>query len=234
MTAMRMAVSVWAMLTVLGACPAACQQRQFPRWEVAPIALEGTWEGAPTVVIGEVRNITAVGDEPALDLQWPAGPWIKRIYWCEADFYAYAPIKGTVPARGKKYLWGAIRAGCKLDPLPPDSTRVWFIREEGDYIRPVVDAGGRFYLTFRVKWDYKSSEDPETQFGRLLLNPKARNATIRDFAEAIDEPASTACFILGKARCVEEIRALTSLGDPDLTRAACDFLSSQYQEKCEP
>jgi hypothetical protein len=187
------------------------------------------------VVVGEVRNITSVGDEPVKDLPWPAGPWIKRIYWCEADFNAYAIIKGPPPALGKRYEWGAIRPGCKLDALPPDSTRVWFIREEGDYIRPVVDAGGRFYVTFLVKWDYNSKEEPQTRLGRLLLNPTARHASLRQFAEEIyDELVTTGCMILGKARCVEEIRALTSLGDPDLTRAACDFLKSQFREQCKP
>jgi len=231
---MRIAVPVCFMLAVLGLRPALCQERQFARWEVAPLTLMGTWERAAAVVVGEVRNITAAGDHPVGDLPWPAGPWIKRIYWCEADFYGYAAIKGTLPARGKKYLWGAIRPGCKLEALPLDSTQVWFIREEGEYVRPAVDAGGYFFITFRVKWDYKSKEDPQTRFGRLLLNPTGRHDSLRQFGKDIGDPASTACSILGRARCVEEIRALTLLGDPDLTRAACDFLRTQYDESCRP
>jgi hypothetical protein len=112
-------------------------------------------------------------------------------------------------------------------------TRVWFIREEGKYVRPVVDGFGIYFVNFYVPWDESPARDPQEQFGDLLLSPAARGATLAEFADGFFTPAATACFVLGRAPCIERIRSLAKLGEPELQRAACDFLKSEFQVGCE-
>jgi hypothetical protein len=210
---------------------AGCSTRRFPEWRVAPLTMLGVWEASPAVVVGEVRNRRAVGRQEIQNPPWPVASTINRIYWCEAEFSAFAAIKGKLPSR-KRYFWGSVREGCKMDDLPPNSSRVWFIREEGDFIRPVVDGGGRLYLTFSANWDSNLAENPQIRFASLLLTPSAMSATLSEFAQGFDDPASTACFIIGRQQCTERIRSLSNLGDAALQRAACEFLHSQFQEDC--
>jgi hypothetical protein len=111
-------------------------------------------------------------------------------------------------------------------------TRVWFVRQEGDYLRPVVDAGGPLCLTFNFKWSVKSGENPSEHFARLLLTPLAVASTPVEYAQRFFSFASPACSIMGKGECIGEIKALAAMGVPYLRREACDFLASQFHETC--
>jgi len=133
--------------------PVCDSQESFPKWEVAPIGLVGTWERADDVVVGDVSNIQALGSQKISDSDRPrpVASTINEIFWCQADFHADSVVKGKIPTPGKKLIWAAIRPGCDIvrfhfgyEETTPPVTRVWFVREEGEYIRPVVDAGGLF------------------------------------------------------------------------------------------
>lgn len=214
-------------------------QKRLPEWKVLPLTLLGVWESAPVVVVGDVRNVAPIGVQKIKNPPWPVASTIDRVYWCEADFITYAVVRGRLPASGKKFVWGSVHPGCELNlPDPPRDgrpfTHVWFIREEGNYLRPVVDGGGFYCYTFYANWEDGSNVAPETRFARLLLTPSADGAALRNYAARFDTPASTACFILGREPCTQQIKALAALGDPDLHRAACKFLRSQFQEECAP
>jgi len=232
---MRLCRVAWFLLAPLSL--GGCAERQFPEWRVLPLTLEGAWESAPAVVIGDVRSVAPLGVQEIKVTPRFVSPSIKHIYWCEGEFRAHSAVKGRLPRTGKKYIWASVRPGCDLYRYAPPRderpiTRAWFIREEGDYVRPVADGGSFYFVTFYANWEPSSDIDPQARFARLLLTPSARDTSLRDFATGFESGASTACFILGRERCVELIRPLAALGDPELRRAACDFLRLQYQEGC--
>lgn len=236
---MRRYSTILALVLLTLLHPGACAQKRFPEWKVSPIGLEGSWEMAPIVVVADVRNVAPIGVQKIKNPPWPVASTIDRVYWCQGDFVTYAVVKGRRPASGKKFVWGSVHPGCELNLAEPPRdgrpfTDVWFIREEGNYLRPVVDGGGYYCYTFYTNWDDGSSVAPQTRFARLLLTPSADGASVQDYARRFFTPASTACFILGREPCIEQIRALAALGDPDLRQAACEFLRSQFQEKCAP
>jgi hypothetical protein len=160
---------------------------------------------------------------------------VRVIYWCRGALDIRAVVKGRRPAAGKEFLWGIAKPDC-TEYVSDDShaiSRVWFIREEEKFLRPVVDGFGIYYVNFYVPWATDPRREPQQQFGELLLSPAARAASLADFAQGFDAHASTACFLLGRERCIERIRSLSRLGDPDLHRAACDFLNSEMEVACE-
>ena len=112
--------------------------------------------------------------------------------------------------------------------------RVWFLRNEGDYLRPVVDAGSAFYLRLFPKWENDANVDHQAKFAELLLTPMANDRTLGEFAKGFSNPASVACEILGEMTCSLRIRDLAKLGDPELRGAACNYLESQLLVKCSP
>jgi len=235
----RRPITTSLLLVILALRGAQCTGQEFPAVRYIPLTLLGAWESAPLVVVGEARNIQAVGTQKVKNLPWPAPPTVNLIYWCKATLSVSTSVKGRFPIKEKQLLWGAIRPGCNLylddqngDGRP--AIRVWFVREEGDYLRPVVDGFGIYYIRFDAEWDESSTIDAEAQFGELLLTPSARSATLKDFAEGFFNPASAACFILGRERCVERIRSLAALGEPALRESACGFLKSEYRLECTP
>jgi hypothetical protein len=148
-------------------------------------------------------------------------------------------LRGVLPAAGKKFLWGAVEPGCDVTRFTDNKrgevgtvTKVWFLREEVNYLRPVVDAYGPFYCTFNALWG--NPANPEDRFAQLLLTPSANNQTLREFATGFFKTASVACMILGHKGCIDKIKTLASLGDLDLRNAACSYLKSQFGETCTP
>jgi hypothetical protein len=115
------------------------------------------------------------------------------------------------------------------------------VREEGNYLRPAVDIGGAFFVGFYQKWNLPTGKQPAEHFADLLLTPSAIDTSLKDYADGFFNLANAACLILGQedlARqrapraCIGKLKALAGLGDPDLRRAACGYLESQFEEKC--
>jgi len=210
----------------------ACRaQEVFPEWRVAPVMLSGSWERAQHVVVGDVDNVVSIGSQPIPNPPpWP-GITVSDIYWCRADFHASSVIKGTIPPAGKKLLWAAMRPGCGLEyafygyqGADPPLTRIWFIREEGDYLRPAVDSGGVYFVSIHVKWPNPPKGEAARLFALLLLNPAVLGGALS--ANSLD----LFTLILGEDGAGERLRALAAgTRDDHLRRWVCDYLrSSKY------
>ena len=228
----------FSLLALVGAISALAAKRTFPDWTAEHLGLSGVWERTKFVAVGELHHVRPVGVQRPHNLPQMASPTIRQIYWCEGDFEFRELVRGEELARSRIYLWGAIEPGCKLDKegavIEGESlTQVWFMREEGAYLRPVVDGGGPFFFTFHVKWEpHTAGLGPEGYFGVLLLSPRATGLSTHEYAQTFIKPAGLGCWILGRSDCIQRIRALAALANRELRDAACAFLDSQFREKC--
>jgi len=210
----------------------------FPNWTVEPLGLSGVWERASFIVIGSLRDVHPIGSVRPATFPAMSSPNIRLIYWCEGNFEWKQVIRGQKLFQVTKYRWGAIRPGCGLEMearLRPDEplTEVWFLREEGGYLRPVIDAGGPLFFTLHTKWEPNSPGlEAERYFGKLLLSPTAIGFAAPEFARSFFKPAGLACWILGKDDCIPIILRLAATYPGQLHDAACEFLKSDLTVMC--
>jgi hypothetical protein len=220
--------------------PVCDSQEPFPKWEVAVIGLVGTWERADDVVVGDVSNVQALGSQKISDPPWPVASTINEIFWCRADFHADSVVKGKIPTPGKKLIWAAIRPGCGLERFrygyeesTPPVTRVWFVREEGEYIRPVVDAGAVFFASFHGRFTAAGKPEDWKRFALLFLNPEALGMSPAHYSVIFYYPVQLVRTILGDTECVEALRALSAYPDVSLHESVCTYLNSNFQQSCK-
>ena len=217
---------------------ASCSRRVYPQWRAVPMGLVGSWTNATSVVVADLQNVEYLGSQK---IDYVAGPPAGRnfnVYWCQGDLRIRSVVMGERLPSGKKFLWGAGQPGCGLirrgaEPERGPTTQVWFVRAEGNYIRPVVDAMGVYFVAFNGEQDLGSGPDPAKKFAELLLTPEAVDTNAHEYGRWWSfELVSTACFILGRERCSEELNRLAALGDLLLKKKVCEFLSSQFREAC--
>jgi hypothetical protein len=221
--------------------PSCRSQEAFPQWKVAgPFSgIEAQWGLADDVIVGDVSNVIAKGSQAVANPPWPVAPDIQEIYWCEADFRADAVVKGGLPPAGKKFLWAEIRPGCNIDmfvygygkALTP-TTRVWFLRREGNYLRPVADAGGAYFIAFRWKWTDVPKAAVSRLVAALLLDPTALDLGPGKYHIALDS-VRVARSILGDEELSVRLKALAAPPIPELHKLACDYLEAELRAPCK-
>lgn len=213
-------------------------QRNFPQWNAKPPQLLITlWNTSPIVAVGDMTNVRAFGEQHIDHLAAPVVQDLHVLYWCEAEFRQVASIKGSTLRLGAKYLWASVQPGCAVfhgDRQSYDRrvTRVWFLREEGAFLRPTFD-GTRQFLGLFTKWEDGPSLPPQQKFGAMLLTPSGFEEGLAGLAANIADVADLACAVLGERECVRRISALAKLGDPALRTAACEYLKAEHGEDCE-
>ena len=210
-------------------CLARGEQR-FPEFKAAPLLLVGEWDQAEAVVIGDIQKARPIGAQPSVHLSWPIPEGAYTVYWCESEFHVAATIKGIAPPSSATFVWGAGVPGCSLPsgsggaPAGKARFRVWFIRTEGDYLRPIADYGARYFLELGTRWT--QGPDPGPRLARLILSSNV--------SAPFPEPARLACWILGQQECVPLIRARLAEADPDIRREGCEFLVTELNLECSP
>lgn len=218
-------------------------QPTFPEFRVANKVLGGMWISSPIVAVGELSNVTTYGEQAVVNLPSPMSPDTHRLYWCEGDFNAIAIVKGALPETAKKYLWASVWPECKTpydnDPrmiFNRDKTHIWFLREEGEFIRPPFDVGVQAGRSFGIlpKWEDLPSLPPRERLGTALLTPSANGDTLEEYARYFGDVFDIACDLLGKEECTRQIRALAELGNPQLQEDACGLLEAVLKQTCPP
>jgi hypothetical protein len=230
-------------LVVVGAIlfAPACRSQEYPEMRFSRVfGVEGNWNRAEDVLFGRVVNVLQVGTQQIANPPQPLPDTVHEIYWCQADFRAAAAVKGSLPAPGKKVLWAVIRPDCSayldwdLDTgaNQPPVTRVWFLREEGEYLRPVSD-GGLFSVSFNWKWvDVPKAEAPRL-FASLLLDPASRGFPPERYSEAILDASEVARSILPKEELVARLKTLSLSPVPRAREDICGYLAAAFQEPCK-
>jgi hypothetical protein len=197
----------------------------------ANIGLSGTWERANIVIIGDVHNTGSLGEQMVRSVPAPVDPSINRLYWCKGELITRSVLRGNISPGARTFVWAAIRPGCSLDrfgfgiPTAADVSQVWFLREEKGILRPVVDAGGVYYLAFKGPWAQHATSDLGTAIGAILLDPQRISSSANEFAVSFGSIANAACSIMGMDRCRNAIRDLSvNTNSVDVQAAARTFL----------
>jgi hypothetical protein len=229
---------LWFLLALFGPIPVGAENK-FPEWRGSNLEITAEWDTSPIVAVGDLTNISEYGQQSVDRLPWPMSPDVHRLFWCEGDFHAVAVVKGEMQSLNEKYLWASGVRGCKLSygnqrGFERLQTRIWFLRKEGEFLRPTFDGGTHGFLGLYTRWGAGPGLPPRERLGVLLLTPKANADTLRDYAQYLWSIGDIACQLLGKSKCVERIRGLAALGDANLKTAACGYLKGQQGESCSP
>jgi hypothetical protein len=213
-------------------------QQRFPQPRGSNVRLPTDWADATIVAVGEVIHVRSYGTQTVSRLPFPAPSWIHELYWCVGDFRAKAVVKGSLEAAPQRYLYVSSPDCAVTNDAPPDwgdeaKTRVFFLRVEGEFLRPVFDYGTHKYLGLLPKWDPGPRPPPQQRLGALLLTPHANTDTLDAYANYLWDVGDIACDLLGKADCARRIRQLAKLGNPLLRQNACGFLQGQLDEPCQ-
>jgi hypothetical protein len=216
-------------------CTLPLASESLPKERLVPLSLAASWDEATSVVSGELRGLHLMTVQDVSQLPPPASANVKRLYWCVGLLEPHVVLKGRLPDRSKPYLWATATPGCQmsaLEPLPAPATRIWFIREEDGWTRPVVDAFGVYWTWLHVNEQILRAQDPARQFARLLLDPDLSAANLESFNNTFRPSAELACSILGKDTCTREILGLTRAADPHTRTVACRYLTMELQTPC--
>ena len=216
-------------------------QEKFPEWR-GTLGRYGAWTASPVVAVGDVNNVSSYGEQTVNRLQGPISPDVHKLYWCVGDFRVTAVVKGELRAPAKRYLWASVFPGCELwlwpdNPQAVDrrfKTRVWLLREEGDFLRPTFDSGIHRYIGLFPKWEDRPPLEAHKRLGILLLTLTANSDTLEDYAGYLPLVIDIACELLGRPDCTRRIQALADLGSPRLREVACGFLKDQFGQPCLP
>jgi hypothetical protein len=222
-----------------------CGHQKFPEWRgVTPYRFPyAAWEASSIVAVGEMRNVNLYGKQTADHFPAPMSPLVHRLYWCVAEFNAAAVIKGERPSAAKRYLWAQVSPGCNLwlwpdNPRAVDrgfQTQAWFLREDGEFLRPPVDSGMYKYLGLLTKWkDVPSTTEARRELGTLLLRPSANSDNLDDYAQYLGNVIDIACELLPKTDCAAQVRRLADMGNPRLREEACGLLKGELEQDCQP
>jgi hypothetical protein len=234
-------LQLFPLTVALALLPPVCRSEdRFPKWEVAPIGLSGSWERSQNVVVGDVDGVVSVGSQRISNAPWPVASDVTEIYWCQGDFHGTSVIKSGLPSSGKKFLWAAIRPGCGFEyfrygyqEAEPPVTRVWFLREEGEYLRPAVDGGGVYFVSLHGKWSDPPKGEGPRMLALLMLNPAALGVTASVYSVVFQTPVSLARVILGEKETADRLKSLAAgTSDADLRDSVCAYLSSQFSYSC--
>jgi hypothetical protein len=213
-------------------------QQEFPQVRVSTTLLEGVWLASPIVAVGEVSGITSYGHQTVDHLPAPTTPGGHDLYWCQGYFRMVAVVKGEMKEKGGKYLWASTIPGCKLVDNDPHliyhrlKTKFWFLREEGQFLRPTFDYGTYPFAGVFTPWSEGPKLPARERLGALLLTPSASTDTLEQYARYLWNVGDIACELLGNPECIRRIRRLEGLGNPALQESACGFLKGQLGVGC--
>jgi hypothetical protein len=199
--------------------------------------LPGLWIDSPIAAVGDVTNISVFAKQDMTGIRPPPPVQpLTTLYWCQGDFRPVAVVKGELLIASKKLVWGQIHPDCRVSWGEPSKAnrpvwRVWFLRDEGKFLRPTYD-GSRFFFELQGRWNDLPSLPPAQRLGVALLTPSSVVENNEDYPALIWNLGDIACELLTKEECVHRIRALAASDGPRLRENLCDYLKAQQGQGC--
>jgi hypothetical protein len=216
------------LLATAVALPACHKTRQvFPEWRAGLYGLTGTWSAASLIAVATLRDIAEIGTQTVKEVPSPVQRGLKKLYWCQGNLEIRLVVRGAVSRVAKPFVWGELRSGCggarSVNASSGRSSQIWFLREEAECFRPVVDGGGVFYYELNTEFRTAPSE---TELARLFLDRSVNGEGL------LGESAGVACMILGEQECVKRICSIASAPAGPERGALADYLWTHFRTAC--
>ena len=201
-----------------------CNSPTFPQPRIAlqAVSLSSLWEAASFVAIGKMTDVHRTGNGQVFR---PKRGSPFTIYPCRAAFSPSSSIKGANPAALTNFFWFSVAADCPLanrfqtNSGSDKTVRVWFLRQENSWLRPIVDNAAVF-LDIAPPPEMPGI-DSRVAFARSLLSP----ATVLIIPEAaagrLLELYGLACAVGGERLCDELLASLQTQAPDPLKNAIC-------------
>jgi hypothetical protein len=190
------------------------------------------WSRAPFVVTGSIARVRRIG---APRLGKNGNSESITVYPCEAEFLPSIVIKGQAQDANRKLLWFSYFPSCAFGHRPEETIgqvdRIWFLRVDGKWLRPVADNAAPFLGLFqRFSPDHDDSESLRRALVGQLLTPEAVAKTNRAFVERFDDLFGVACEITTEEICFQILTDRYNESAPDVRAEICRFLAGSFDQ----
>ncbi len=221
-------VLVIALLVLLASC------RPFPvppRWKGRPDLLY-LWSESTIVAAGQLTSVRRIGRPIALVA--PANNAPFTLYPCEGEFLPTAFVKGGIDSTRPKILlfsWSprcSFGGGKDFNVNPVE--RIWFLRQEDEWLRPIIDTYSGFLDLFEPFEASASIAETQARFARALLSPKIVAKDPAAFFRRLPEFYELSCQISGSDTCFANLRHMQQEAQPPLRAEICRWLASQFDQ----
>jgi hypothetical protein len=220
-----------AALSVLVVC---ANKPPLPARSVAAgnLQLIDLWSRAALVVTGSVAHVNRIG-VPRLGKN--VNSESITVYPCEAEFSPSIVVKGHAEDANRKLLWFSYFPNCAFPYRPEDTVgqvdRIWFLRVDGRWLRPVADNAAPFLGLFQpFSPNNDDSESIRRALIRQLLTPEAVARTNREFAEHFFDLFGVACEITTEQMCFQILSERYKESAPEVRAEICRFLAGSYDQ----
>lgn len=223
---------------LFGAVVLSHAQEPYPKWLITQhVFLEASWEYAPVIAVGRLRNVKEVGVQHLDSVPQGVDRAIKVLYWCQAELDVQLLVKGHLPPSQPKQhvLWPSRVPGCEFGredaTLTDEYIRVWLLRVEGEFLRPLYDGGAATRIVLLARDPAERRNLTKQSLGSLFLRPSAYENGVDDLKSDIMSIGSIACSLLGRQECIQELRALANR-DQQMRARICEFIRASLENDC--
>ena len=202
-----------------------------PRWQGRP-HLPYLWSESTVVAAGQLTSVRRIGRP--IGLVEPANNAPFTLYPCEGQFLPSAFLKGGIDSTIPKILlfsWFpkcSFGVGKDFDINPVE--RIWFLRQEGEWLRPIIDNDSAFFDLFEPFEASASVAETQARFARALLSPKIVAQDQAAFFRRLPEFYELSCQISGSDTCFANLRHMQQEAQPPLRAEICRWLASEYDQ----
>lgn len=212
-------------------------EEAYPEWRVRQLSFGGVWADSAIVATGRLFEVRLLGSQSVDRAEWPLTQRVRRIFWCRGDLQVDVLIKGETRVGRRVLAWAQARSDCDARFNSNGENRgmgfkVWFLREEGEWLRPVVDGGSTVSMAFLSSWNSIEVNPPMRRFATYLLTPSANTTSLDEFADGLWDQAEVACGILGASECKERMLRLARMSSKPLRETACSYLAVEFKFPC--
>lgn len=142
-----------AALMTLQSCAGSLPGRVEVPVSQSRIPIETLWKTASLVATGRLSDIRRFG----FSSRRADG---ITLYPCRGNFRVARPLKGSETLAGNPVLWYSYSTDCQTGPfllqMNSEKERVWFLRIDGKWLRPIVDNSAS-YISFGEDLTTRSS-----------------------------------------------------------------------------
>ena len=193
------------------------------------VSLSQLWLGASSVIVGSATEVHRVRG-PQL-LKQHDGSSVS-VYACEANLTISNTIRGKVTT--SRVLWFSYSPDCPLASWPYDKLvdcdRVWFVREDAGWLRPVYDNAAVYLEISRSSNLATGGGEMQAAFVHALLSAGNLEPASGGLANRLVEFYSLAVEIVGEEASLKMLAELQKQASVALRSEICRMVAGTYDE----